>query len=87
MRPAKGVRIPGQKPDAKTVKRVLSYLFAYKWRLFAVMLCIIFSALAGVYGSKFLQTIVDEYINTIILSGNKDMSGLLKEIIDRKSVV
>ena len=43
MRPGKGVRIPGQKPDAKTVKRVLSYLIAYKWRLLVVVLCIIFS--------------------------------------------
>ena len=59
IRPMRGVRVPGQKPDAKTVKRVLSYLIAYKWRLFAVVLCIIFSALAGVYGSKFLQTLID----------------------------
>jgi len=81
MRPGKGVRIPGQKPDAKTVKRVLSYLIAYKWRLLVVVLCIIFSALAGVYGSKFLQTLVDGYITPLITAKSNDMSGLLKEIL------
>ncbi len=81
MRPAKGVRIPGQKPDAKTIKRVLSYLIAYKWRLLIVVLCIIFSALAGVYGSKFLQTLIDGYIKPLIEAKSTDMSGLLKEMI------
>ena len=80
IRPMRGVRIPGQKPDAKTVKRVLSYLNAYKWRLFAVVLCIIFSALAGVYGSTFLQTLIDGYIKPLIEAKSTDMSGLLKEI-------
>ncbi|MBO5767696.1 MAG: ABC transporter ATP-binding protein, partial [Clostridia bacterium] len=81
IRPMRGVCVPGQKPDAKTVKRVLSYLIAYKWRLFAVVLCIIFSALAGVYGSKFLQTLIDGYIKPLIEAKSTDMSGLLKEMI------
>ncbi len=81
MRPMKGVRVPGQKPDAKTVKRVLSYLVAYKWRLLLVVLCIIFSALAGVYGSKFLQTLIDGYIKPLIEAKSTDMSGLLTEMI------
>ncbi|MBR5859261.1 MAG: ABC transporter ATP-binding protein, partial [Clostridia bacterium] len=80
IRPMRGVRIPGQKPDAKTVKRVLSYLIAYKWRLFAVVLCILFSALAGVYGSKFLQTLIDGYIKPLIEAKSTDMSGLLREM-------
>ena len=81
MRPGKGVRVPGQKPDAKTIKRTLSYLVAYKWRLLLVVACIIFSALAGVYGSKFLQTLIDGYIKPLIEAKSTDMSGLLKEII------
>ncbi|MBO5786072.1 MAG: ABC transporter ATP-binding protein [Clostridia bacterium] len=81
IRPMRGVRVPGQKPDAKTVKRVLSYLVAYKWRLLVVVLCIIFSALAGVYGSKFLQTLIDGYIKPLIEAKSTDMSGLLKEMI------
>ncbi len=81
MRPAKGVHIPGQKLDMKTVKRVLKYLVAYKWRLLLVVGCIIFSAVAGVYGSKFLQTLIDGHIKPMIQAGDPDMSGLLREII------
>ncbi len=81
VRPMKGVRVPGQKADMKTVKRVLRYLFAYKWYLLVVMVCIIVSALAGVYGSKFLQTLVDDYIKPLMLESNPDLSGLLKDII------
>ena len=81
IRPMKGVRVPGEKPDAKTVKRVLSYLLAYKWRLAVVVLCIIVSALAGVYGSKFLQTLIDGYIKPLIEAKSTDTSGLLKEMI------
>ncbi len=80
MRPAKGVRMPGQKMDMATVKRVLKYLTAYKWRLAVVVLCIIFSALAGVYGSKFLQTLVDGYITPLLIADNPDFSGLAKEL-------
>ncbi len=81
IQPGRGVRVPGEKPDAKTIKRVLRYLVAYKWRLLAVVLCIIFSALAGVYGSKFLQVLIDEHITPLIEAGSTDMSGLLREII------
>ncbi len=81
MRPARGVRVPGQKMDMKTVKRVLGYLAEYKWRLVVVMVCILLSALAGVYGSKFLQTLVDGYIDPLIKAKSTDLSGLLREII------
>ena len=81
MRPMRGVRVPGQKMDFKVVKRILSYLVAYKWRLFLVILCIVASSLAGVYGSKFLETLVDGYIDPLIAAKSTDMSGLLKEII------
>ncbi len=81
MRPMRGVRVPGQKMDFKVVKRILSYLIAYKWRLFLVILCIVASSLAGVYGSKFLETLVDGYIDPLIEAKSTDLSGLLKEII------
>ncbi len=82
MRPGRGVHIPGQKLDVKTVKRVLKYLLAYKWRLVVVVLCIIFSALAGVYGSMFLKTLVDVHIADLIdAGGDPDFSGLAEAII------
>ena len=87
MRPGKGVHIPGQKLDVKTVKRVLKYLVAYKWRLMAVVLCIIFSALAGVYGAMFLKDLVDVHIKDLIdAGGTPDFSGLLKAILTLATV-
>ncbi len=87
MRPGRGVHIPGQKLDVKTVKRVLKYLVAYKWRLAVVVLCIIFSALAGVYGSMFLKTLVDVHIADLIDAGGApDFSGLARSIITLAAV-
>ncbi|MBR4950469.1 MAG: ABC transporter ATP-binding protein, partial [Clostridia bacterium] len=81
MRPGRGVMVPGQKLDIKTVKRILKYLTVYKWRLVAVVFCIIFSALAGVYGSKFLQTLVDGHIVPALKAQSTDLSALLRDII------
>lgn len=81
LRPGKGVHIPGQKADMKTAKRVLSYLFKYKFRLLTVMLCIVMSSLAGVYGSMFLKKLVDEFIVPLMTQTDPDLSGLLREII------
>ena len=79
--PGRGVRVPGQKLDIKTVKRVLSYLGAYKLRLAAVFACIIISALAGVYGASFLKTLIDDYVKPLMTQENPDLSGLKWEII------
>ncbi|MBR0231583.1 MAG: ABC transporter ATP-binding protein [Clostridia bacterium] len=79
--PGRGVRVPGQKLDMKTVKRVLSYLGAYKLRLAAVFACIIISALAGVYGASFLKTLIDDYVKPLMAQENPDLSGLKWEII------
>ena len=79
--PGRGVRVPGQKLDVKTVKRVLSYLGAYKLRLAAVFACIIISALAGVYGASFLKTLIDDYVKPLMVQENPDLSGLKWEII------
>ena len=39
----------------KTIKRLLKYFGAYKGRFIVVLLCIIFSAAAGVASSLFIQ--------------------------------
>ncbi len=79
--PMKGVRVPNQKPDAKTIKRILSYLSAYKWYLVSVLVCIIVSALAGVVGANFLQTLIDDYIKPMTAEGSRDYSALLNAIL------
>ena len=77
MRPMKGMIIPGQKLDGKTIKRVLSYLVKFKWHLFAVLFCIVISALAGVYGSIFLKTLVDDYITPLVGVENPNFLPLI----------
>ena len=49
----RGVRIPGQKIDKGTTKRLLGYVFKpYKFRCILVVVCILISAVAGVAGDR-----------------------------------
>ena len=71
--PMRGARIPGAKLDGKTAKRLLSYLGGrHKAALGVVLVCILFSALAGVAGSLFLRILIDDYI-TPLLAMEKDV--------------
>ena len=50
------------KPRKGTTSRLLSYIFAYKWQMIVVVLCIIISAAANAAMGFFLQTLIDSYI-------------------------
>jgi len=65
---------PVKKPkDAKkTLRRILSYMGEYKLQLAGVVLCIIFSAAAGVAGNYFLKPVINDYIVPFI--GKKDVN-------------
>ena len=65
----------------KTIKRLLKYFGAYKGRFIVVLLCIIFSAAAGVASSLFIQILIDNYITPLLVADKKDFSGLLMLII------
>lgn len=70
-----------QKLDMKTIKRLLSYLKAYKGTLILVTVCILLSALAGAASSMFLQSLIDDYITPLLASaGVPDYSGLIKAL-------
>lgn len=72
---------PRQKLDVKTLKRLLSYLKAYKGTLIFVTVCILLSALAGAASSMFLQSLIDDYITPLLASaGALDYSGLIKAL-------
>lgn len=61
-----------------TVKRLLSYLGAYKLRLALVLVCIIISSVGSVATSLFIRPLIDDYIAPLLLQGdNPDYSGLL----------
>lgn len=72
---------PMEKPDPKTVKRLLSYLFRYKIRLMIVVVCIIIAALVNVASSLFIQTLIDDYISPLLILSQADFSGLLRAIM------
>ncbi|MBQ9484428.1 MAG: ABC transporter ATP-binding protein, partial [Ruminiclostridium sp.] len=57
----------GVKLDPKTFRRLLGYVFkGYKMRFFAVFVCIIINALAGVAGSLFLKELINDHIGGMI---------------------
>lgn len=66
----------------KTIKRLLSYVTEqYKLRLSVVILCIFLSALAGVIGSLFLRTLIDDYIAPLSQMEHPIFTGLLHAIL------
>ncbi len=71
---------PTKKMDKKTLKRLFSYLGAYKFHMIAVFICIILSSAANVLSSLFLQTLIDDYISPLLLEANPVFTGLLKAI-------
>ena len=78
--PGKGMR--GPKNQGQTIKRLMSYIIGkYKFQFAAVLLCIVISAIAGVKGSMFLQTVIDGHIAPLLKMENPVYSGLLKAIL------
>ena len=71
------------KPQIKkgTIKRLLSYITKkYKKQFIAVFICIILSSIANVFGSLFLQTLIDDYITPLLGIENPVYTELLKAI-------
>ena len=65
-----------------TVKRLFSYITGpYKFRLVIVFFCILFSAVAGVLGSLFLQILIDDNITPMIENNLTDYAPLLNSIM------
>ena len=77
----KGVRLPNQKLEGKTVKRLLGYLLKHKVTIIVVAVCIILSSLTNVASSVFLQLLIDDYITPALASTNPVLIGMAKLII------
>ena len=73
--------------DMKIIKRLLSYLLKYKFRLLIVVVCILFSSLAGVLGSLFLQTLIDDYITPLISAQGSEIAGLFGRLLKAIAVM
>lgn len=72
---------PKPKDQVKTIKRLLSYMsMPNRVRMIIVLLCILVSALAGVMGSMFLKTLIDDHIAPLIQMENPVYTGLIKAL-------
>jgi len=76
----------GGRPQIKrfkpgTIKRLLSYMAAYKFHLIFVVICIVISAAAGAASALFLQTLIDKYIIPLLGQDNPVFTGLLQAIL------
>lgn len=72
---------PMQKPDGKTLKRLMSYIFRYKFHFAIVLICILISSIVNVAGSLFLQTLIDDYITPLLKMDNPMFTGLLRAVL------
>ncbi len=81
-RPPKGAMVKGRgaKDGKKTIKRLLSYMKDYKLSLASMLVCVVFSSLAGVVGNMFLRTLIDDYITPLMIEPNPVFTGLLQAL-------
>ena len=71
----------------KAIARLLSYIkkdYALPFSL--VLVCILLSTGAGVMGSVFLKTLIDEYVAPMLASGSPDFSPLFNAILKMAAV-
>ena len=81
-RPGAGMAPKTVKNKKQTAKRLLKHITkSYKKHLTIVFICIILSSIAGVAGSMFLGTLIDDYITPLLLETNPVFTGLLKAIL------
>lgn len=67
--------------NKKTLKRLMTYVMQYKIRFVFVFVCIIISAAASVTSALFIGTLIDDYIEPLLLEAHPVYSGLLKAIL------
>lgn len=75
-----------QKVSGQVVKRLLSYIGAYKLRFVCVLVCILLSALTSVASSLYLQTLIDDYIMPLLLTEAPDFAALLRSVLIMGSI-
>ncbi|MCD8157380.1 MAG: ABC transporter ATP-binding protein/permease [Clostridiales bacterium] len=72
----------GAKNPGKIFMRLLGYIFKhFKGRCCLVVVLILISALANVYGTMFMKSLIDDYISPLLVNGSGDFTPLLKAIL------
>ncbi|MBR4151156.1 MAG: ABC transporter ATP-binding protein [Firmicutes bacterium] len=76
---AGGIRI--DKDAVPTIKRLISYINrGYMGRFVTAMCLMLVSSLISVVSSLFLRTLIDDYIEPLLLEADPDLSGLIRMI-------
>lgn len=75
-----------RKPDMNkanpgTTKRIFGYVFAYKWQVVVIVVCILIGAAAQAGSALFLQTLIDNYILPLVGAPNPDWSPLVRALV------
>ena len=77
-----GVGTNGKKLDIKVLFRLMKYVLTrYRLRYFFVLICIAISSIASVTSSVFMKTLIDGYIEPLLLSDVPDFAPLLKALM------
>ena len=71
---------PVRKLNVKVLKRILSYMGAYKARLIFVVICILVSAIASAGSAMFVEILIDDYISPMLLQDSPVFTGLIKAL-------
>lgn len=80
-KPPRGVRDPRVENPGKVFMRLLKYVCRYYGIHYILVILFIFiSVLANVQGTMFIQTLIDDYIQPLLLTDTPDFSGLLHAI-------
>ncbi|PLS27814.1 ABC transporter ATP-binding protein [Bifidobacterium parmae] len=69
-----------RKPAPGTTKRIFGYIMAYRWRVIAIVACILVGAAAQAGSALFLQTLVDTYILPMVGATDPDWGPLIRAI-------
>ena len=77
--PPRGPLKPGQKPDdpIKTFARVIGYAREYIPLLAVVVVLIVFSSLASIIGTSFMQKVIDNYLTPMLGVGLENADAAL----------
>ncbi len=68
--------------DGKTIKRLMSYIYGHAKGLFILAaLCVLISTAANTVGSMFIQVLIDQYIEPLLLSDHPVFNGLISVLL------
>ena len=82
MNKGKAMSLQSSMSRTQTIKRLLANMTGkYKGALVMVFVFIIVSAAANVWGSMFVQRLIDDYIAPLLLVDDKDFSGLAGALV------